>query len=102
MGWTTRIPAPGAEDSHGNTAGIAQAGLTWRVAPGCPTAAGRAIYRAPGHHETDFKSINLGGGVTLAGIPDLDPEKSRSQEYTCAKRGALLASANSLPTGWTT
>lgn len=70
------------EGSRTNTGTNVHAGLTWRFAPGWShSLLAAASYRAPDIMER-FKSINLGGGVTLTGNPDLDPEKSRCLEYT--------------------
>ena len=52
------------------------AGLTWQVAPKwSATAVAAASYRPPDLMDR-FKYVSLGGGVSLYGNPDLNPERS--------------------------
>ena len=59
----------------------AHLGLTWNPAPACAmTFLASSGYRAPDLMDR-FKYINLGGGVSLYGNPELDPERSIFLEY---------------------
>ncbi|MUM77746.1 TonB-dependent receptor [Pseudodesulfovibrio sp. F-1] len=59
----------------------AHAGLTWNPAERWShTFLAATSYRVPDILER-FKNINLGGGMTSVGNPDLDPEKSYFFEY---------------------
>ncbi len=53
-----------------------QAGMTWRIADDfSATALAAASYRPPDLMDR-FKYVNLGGGISLFGNPELDPEQS--------------------------
>jgi len=68
-------------DHYDNVSWNAHAGMTWNFVPGWSmTFITASSYRAPDLMDR-FKYINLGGGVSLFGNPDLDPERSLFFEY---------------------
>ncbi|WDP91347.1 MAG: TonB-dependent receptor [Desulfobacter sp.] len=54
-----------------------QAGLTWQIAPRWSATALAALSFRPPDLMDRFKYVNLGGGISLHGNPDLEPEQSR-------------------------
>ncbi|MFW5490224.1 MAG: TonB-dependent receptor [Desulfovibrio sp.] len=67
--------------THEDLGWNAHAGLTWQAAPAWShTLLAASSYRAADIMER-FKDLQLGGGVTALGNPDLDPEQSYYLEY---------------------
>lgn len=79
------------DGSRDDTSWSGHLGLTWLVAEDWSlTALAASAYRTPNILEM-FKNINLGGGISEIGNPDLDPERSVFGELGAHYAGQTLA-----------